>query len=166
MVYFCEVCGVNRVFWAVDGDMHYQTIGIPNVFIKNICIRKCSVCDASVEVVQGANEMICVVALAVIKKPYRLKIREILFLCRAFRLQAEYFPCLSHRGVLSPTTDLCVSDDRNARSVFLFRVQVVRQSFQGGGQDQLLDGVRDVEPQGFHYMVDATSLNVEYIGTH
>lgn len=73
MTYFCEACRVERVFWRINDDMHYQTIGIPNVLIKNICTWKCSVCITPVEAVQGANRIINVVALAIIKKTIQVE---------------------------------------------------------------------------------------------
>lgn len=166
MTYFCEVCRVERVFWRINGDIHYQTIGIPNVLIKNICTWKCSACATLVEAVQGANRIINVVALAIIKKPYRLKIREVLFMCRVFNLQTQHVPCLHNLDAVGLDNDLSIPDDQNVRSVLFFRVREVRQSCKAGEQGKLLEDVRCVEPQGFHYIVDATNLTVEYIGTH
>lgn len=83
-----------------------------------------------------------------------------------FRLQAQHVPCLHNLVTVGSDTDLSIPDDQNIRAVFFFRVQEVRQSCKDGERGKLLEDVQCVEPQGFCYIVDATNLTVEYVGTH
>lgn len=74
----CSQCGA--MVEVVRGTYQFKESGLKNVFLKNIELVRCRECGTTDPIIPHVNELMRVLALAVIARPYRLSGEEIRFL--------------------------------------------------------------------------------------
>lgn len=90
----CSNCGApGRV---VHGTYELKEVGLKNVVLQGIEIVKCPKCKNEDPIIPNMNGLMRALALAVIKKPYRLTGEEVRYLRKYLRLTGEEFSRLIH----------------------------------------------------------------------
>src|SRR5580658_8402563 len=90
----CSNCGSPAQ--EARGVYRFQESGLSNVFLVNVAILRCSQCGNEDPVIPQLNELMSVLALAVIKKPCPLNGKEVRFLRKFLDMTGEQFA--SHIG--------------------------------------------------------------------
>ena len=119
----CSNCGADAK--VVRGSYRFAESGLRNVILQGIELVRCEKCGNEDPIIPHVNELMRLLALAVIGKPYRLRGEDIRFLRKYLRMTGDEFSRLIHvdRTTLSKweTNDDRVGDqsDRLIRTVAL-----------------------------------------------
>lgn len=85
----CSSCGSPAR--VVRGGYRFQESGLPHVLLVNIDIIQCTACGNEDPIIPHLNELMSVLALAVIKKPCPLNGQEVRFLRKYLKMTGEQF---------------------------------------------------------------------------
>lgn len=84
----CSACG--REVKITRGTYHFKECGLSSVYLMGIEIIKCS-CGNVDPIIPNVQQLFEVLALAVLKKPYRLSGEDVRFLRKHLGMTAEEF---------------------------------------------------------------------------
>ncbi len=90
----CSNCGAPAK--VVRGTYELKDIGLKRVVLRGIEIVTCPKCGNQDPMIPNMNALMRTLALAVVKKPYRLTGEEVRFLRKYLRLTGEEFSRLIH----------------------------------------------------------------------
>jgi putative zinc finger/helix-turn-helix YgiT family protein len=90
----CSNCGAPAK--VVRGTYELKDIGLKKVVLEGVEIVTCPKCSNQDPMIPNMNALMRTLALAVIKKPYRLTGEEVRFLRKYLRLTGEEFSRLIH----------------------------------------------------------------------
>ena len=90
----CSQCGADAQ--VVRGSHRFNESGLSGVVLQGIEVLRCKKCHNHEPIIPHINEMMQVLALAVINKKYRLKGEEVRFLRKYIRMTQEEFAALIH----------------------------------------------------------------------
>ena len=75
----CRACGKSELVSSHE-RVHYVASGLPNVWLENVEVRRCPLCNEHVDVIPRVENLHRAIGLAVVKKPSRLTGTEVRFL--------------------------------------------------------------------------------------
>jgi DNA-binding transcriptional regulator YiaG len=90
----CSACG--SLAKVVRGSYPFTECGLPNVVLQGIELIRCSKCKNEDAIIPRVNELMRVLALAVVSKPYRLRGEDVRFLRKYLRMTNDEFARLIH----------------------------------------------------------------------
>jgi hypothetical protein len=90
----CSACGAPAK--VVRASYPFREISLPNVVLQGINLVECPVCGNVDPIIPRPNQLMRALALAVIRKPYRLHGEEVRFLRKYLRMMGEQLSQLIH----------------------------------------------------------------------
>jgi YgiT-type zinc finger domain-containing protein len=90
----CSNCGSEARI--VRGDYEFKETGLRGATIHGVDLIKCGKCGNVDPVLAGVDEMMHLIAVAILRKPYRLDGEELRFLRKHVELNQEEFAKLLH----------------------------------------------------------------------
>ena len=90
----CSNCGAEAR--VVRGAHHFKEIALKNVTLMGVKLIQCPTCGNEDVVIPRVNEVMRVLAMAVVNKPYRLAGHEVRFLRKFLGMTGEEFARLLH----------------------------------------------------------------------
>lgn len=86
-----NVCQCGEQVTAVRGDYHFLESGLDNVTLRGVKLLRCHKCGSLTPVLTKINELMRVIASAVVLKPSALTGKEIRYLRKYIGLTGEQF---------------------------------------------------------------------------
>ena len=159
----CTNCGSTAR--NVRGNYLFRESGLNNVVLKNIEIVKCDECGNEDPIIRKLNDVMRVLALAVIEKPYPLVGEEIRYLRKYLGMGQDAFAALlkSEKAVLSRWENN--REAAGARSDLLIRA--IALTLGSGLKPKVEQGIRNFpqiedEQKTVRFEVDTEELTFEY----
>jgi putative zinc finger/helix-turn-helix YgiT family protein len=90
----CTNCGARAP--VVRGRYQFKEVGLKNVELQDVELGRCPKCGNEDAVLPRVNQIMRVIALALIGKPYRLRGEEVRFLRSFLGMTADKFSRLAH----------------------------------------------------------------------
>jgi len=90
----CSACGGDAEI--ARGTWNFTQSGLKRVVLDGIEIIRCGNCGNEDPIIPRINDLMKVLAWAVIRKPYRLEGEEVRFLRKYLRMTQDEFSCLLH----------------------------------------------------------------------
>ncbi|MBK7927695.1 MAG: helix-turn-helix domain-containing protein [Bryobacterales bacterium] len=90
----CSACGAPAKI--VRGSYPFRECGLPNVVLQGVELIRCSQCGNEDPVIPRLNQLMRVLALAVVCKPYRLRGEDVRFLRKYLKMTSDEFARLLH----------------------------------------------------------------------
>jgi len=159
----CSNCG--KPAQVVRGIYRFEESGLAHVFLINIDKIQCSECGNEDPVIPRLNELMSVLALAVIRKPCPLNGGEVRFLRKFLKMTGEQFG--RHLGVTKHTVSKWENgeDPVGAQSDRLIRAVTVclGESLRGRLLEigQLLPDIEDTI-RSIDYNIDPEAKEIQY----
>jgi DNA-binding transcriptional regulator YiaG len=160
----CSNCGAPAR--VVRGIYQFKESGLPNVSLMNIDMIRCKDCGNEDPIIPRMNELMSVLALAVIKKPCPLNGKEVRFLRKFLRMTAEQFAAYvdvtrHHVSKWENGADrIGDQSDRLIRAVALCLGDNLK-----GHIEEIVRAFPDIEEtiRAIQYQIDAETKEVQYI---
>jgi len=90
----CSVCGSPAK--VARGSYPFAECGLPNVVLQGVKLIRCNKCSNEDAIIPRLNELMRVLALAVVFKPYRLRGEDVKFLRKYLKMTNDEFARLIH----------------------------------------------------------------------
>jgi len=90
----CSTCGSPAK--VVRGSYPFTECGLPNVVLQGVELIRCGKCSTEDAIIPKLNELMRVLALAVVCKPYRLRGEDVKFLRKYLKMTNDEFARLIH----------------------------------------------------------------------
>jgi YgiT-type zinc finger domain-containing protein len=94
MTHHCSNCGQSAR--KVRGNYLFRESGLKNVVLKNIEIVRCAHCGNEDPIIAKMNELLRVLAIAVVGKPFGLTGEEVRFLRKYLQMSGDTFASWLH----------------------------------------------------------------------
>jgi YgiT-type zinc finger domain-containing protein len=157
----CSNCGSEARI--VRGDYEFKETGLRGATIHGVDLIKCGKCGNVDPVLAGVDEMMHLIAVAILRKPYRLDGEELRFLRKHVELNQEEFAKLLHvdKTTLSKWENnedrIGVQSDLWARTVAVSRDK--RLEKRAGDYIRAFEKISDKQK---HVRVEVDALTREY----
>jgi DNA-binding transcriptional regulator YiaG len=160
----CSSCGSPAQ--VARGVYRFRESGLAHVFLVNIDMLRCVQCGNEDPVIPHLNELMSVLALAVVKKPCPLNGEEVRFLRKFLRMTGEQFG--RHLGVTKHTVSkwengedpVGPQSDRLIRAVSVCLGEALQDHIEEIGQvlAKIEDTLRSIE-----YKIDPEAEEIQYV---